>query len=87
MKAALFAVGAVLIWLAAQALVQTIEADTEARIAQAGAYRDGCLPAPGETAVVVSDGRTARCRIYSNKSPHRGMVPQLVSAAAVEVMP
>lgn len=85
MKAAAYALAAVLFWLGAQGLVQLVEDNTEARLAQAEAYREGCLPQPGETAWIVSNGHTAHCRIYSSPSLHRGMAPHLISAAAVDV--
>ena len=77
-------IGAILV---AYNVVDRIEQHTEARIAQASAYREGCLPAAGETAIIVSNGRTARCRTYTTPSLSTGMAPQLVSAAAVEVQP
>lgn len=73
--------------IGAYGLVDRIERDTEARIALASAYRDSCLPKPGETTVVISDGRTVHCRTYSTKSVQRGFSPSLVSVAAVEVAP
>ena len=76
--------GAILI---AYNFADRIEQHTEARIAQASAYRDGCLPAAGETAVIVSNGHQARCRIYRSASISTGMAPMLVSAAVVEVQP
>ena len=71
--------------LVAYNIVDRIERSTEARIAAAEAYRDGCLPGPGETAIIVGDGRRARCRIYSTRSLSPGMAPRLVSAAAVQI--
>lgn len=68
-------------------IADRVEQHTEARIAQASAYREGCLPAVGETAIIVSDGRVARCRIYRSASTSPGMSPVLISAAAVEVAP
>jgi len=73
--------------LIAYNVVDRIEQYTEARLAQAEAYRDGCLPAAGETAVIVSNGRQAHCRIYRSASISTGMAPMLVSAAVVEVQP
>lgn len=70
---------------AAYAGVEALHQRTEARLQLADAYREGCLPGPGETARITSDGRTAQCRIYSTASLTRGMAPRLVSAAAVEV--
>jgi len=60
---------------------------TEARIAVASAFREGCLPAAGQTAIIVSNGRVAHCRILSTASTSPGMAPQLFSAAVVEVTP
>lgn len=68
-------------------LVDKIEQDTEARIALASAYRESCLPKPGEKTVVISDGRTAHCRTYQARSLERGFAPKLVSSASVEVSP
>lgn len=73
--------------LIAYNVVDRVEQNTEARLAQAEAYREGCLPGPGETARITSNGRTAHCRIYSTPSLATGMAPQLVSVAAVEVTP
>jgi len=71
----------------ARNITDRIEQATEARIAVASAFREGCLPAAGETAIIVSNGRTARCRIYRSASVQYGMAPKLVSAAVVEVQP
>lgn len=68
-------------------ITDRIEQATEARIALADAFREGCMPQPGETSIIVSDGRTARCRIFSTPSTSQGMAPRLVSAAVVEVTP
>jgi hypothetical protein len=73
--------------LVAYQVVDRIEQHTEAIIAQEQAFRDGCLPRAGETAVITSDGRTARCLTYTTPSLSPGMARQLVSAAAVEVTP
>lgn len=67
--------------------VDRIEQATEAHIAAANAFREGCLPAAGETAIIVSNGRTARCRIHTTRSLSPGFAPHLVSAAVVEVAP
>lgn len=77
-------IGAILI---AYNVAERIDRQAEARIALAESYREGCLPASGETAVIVSDGRMARCRIYRSASVSTGMAPVLVSVAAVEVAP
>lgn len=82
---AVASVGLLLVLLGAYAAVDSIDQYTEARVQLAEAYREGCLPGPGETARITSDGRTAQCRIYSTASLSRGMAPQLVSAAAVQV--
>ena len=68
-------------------IVDRVEQATEARIALADAFREGCMPQAGETPIIVSDGRTARCRIFSTASTSTGLAPRIVSAAAVEVMP
>ena len=73
--------------LIAYNVVDRIEQYTEARLAQAEAYRDGCLPRPGETAIITSNGRTARCLTYTTPSLSPGMDRKLVSAAVVEVTP
>lgn len=77
-------IGAILI---AYNVVDRIEQATEARIALANAFREGCLPQAGETSIIVSDGRTARCVTYSSTSLTRGLAPRIISAAAVEVLP
>lgn len=73
--------------LAAYHIVDRIEQHTEAVIAQERSFREGCLPRPGETAVITSNGRTAHCRTYTTPSLSPGMARQLVSVAAVEVAP
>lgn len=73
--------------IAAQGVVERIERDTELRLALAGAYREGCLPAPGETAIVTRDGGRADCRIFASASLAPGMAPRLLNVAAVEVEP
>lgn len=73
--------------LTAYGMVDAIGRHAEARIELAQAFRDGCLPRAGETAIIVSDGRVARCRIISTASSSPGMAPRLISAAAIEVMP
>ncbi len=50
-------------------IVDRVEQHTEARIAQASAYREGCLPAVGETAIIVSDGRVATAAHRSHREP------------------
>lgn len=77
-------IGAILI---AYNVVDRIEQHTEAVIAQERSFREGCMPRPGETAVITSNGRTAHCRTYTTPSLSPGMARQLVSVAAVEVMP
>lgn len=56
---AVASVGMILVLLGAYAAVDAIDQHTEARLQLASAYREGCLPAPGETAIIVSDGRLA----------------------------
>lgn len=73
--------------LVAYNIVDRIHQHTEAVIAQERSFREGCMPRPGETAVITSNGRTAHCRTYTTPSLSPGMARQLVSVAAVEVMP
>jgi len=68
-------------------VVDRIEQHTEAVIAHERSFREGCLPRAGETSVITSDGRTARCLTYTTPSLSPGMARQLVSAAAIEVTP
>lgn len=68
-------------------IVDRVEQATEARIALADAFREGCMPGAGETSIIVSDGRRARCRIISTASTSQGMAPRIISAAVVEVNP
>lgn len=77
-------IGAILI---AYNVAERMDRHTEARLALAESYREGCLPANGETAVIVSNGQRASCRIYRSVSTSPGMAQVLVSAATVEVMP
>lgn len=84
---ALASLGIIAILFLAYAAVEAIDASTEARIELAQAYRDGCLPGPGETAMIVSDGRTAQCRIYTTASLTTGRAPQILSVAAVQLHP
>lgn len=87
MKTAMAALCAIGIAMALYGLTDAIDrhGDTQAELAQA--FRDGCLPRAGETAIIVSDGRVARCRIITTASSSPGMAPRLISAAAIEVMP
>lgn len=73
--------------LIAYNITDRIEQATEAHIALASAFREGCMPAAGQTAIIVSNGRVAHCRILSSASTSPGMAPRLISAAAVEVTP
>ena len=74
--------------LIAYNIVDRLEQHTEAKIAAARVEAmDGCWPATGETAIIVSNGRQARCRIHTTRSLSPGFAPKLVSAAVVEVMP
>jgi hypothetical protein len=73
--------------LIAYNIVDRIEQHTEAVIASEQAFRDGCLPRAGEMAIIVSNGRSARCRIYSSNSTGSGMASKMVSAAVIEVNP
>lgn len=73
--------------LIAYNIVDRIEQATEARLAQAEAYREGCLPRAGETAIITSNGRAARCHTYTTPSLSPGMARHLVNAAVVEVTP
>ncbi len=73
--------------LIAYNIVDRIEQNTEAKIAAAESFEKGCMPSAGETSIIVSNGRSARCRIYSSASTSTGMAPRLVSAAVVEVNP
>lgn len=76
--------GAILI---AYGILDRIDQATEARIAAAENFEKGCLPRAGETAIIVSNGRTARCMTYTTPSLSPGMARKLVSAAVVEVAP
>lgn len=87
MKALLLAITLVAALLGIMGMVDAIEQNTEARIAVASAFREGCLPDPGETAVIISDGRRAKCRIYTTASRSLGMAPKLISVAAVDLVP
>jgi hypothetical protein len=73
--------------LIAYNITDRIEQNTEAKIAAAESFEKGCMPSAGETSIIVSNGRSARCRIYSSASTSTGMAPRLVSAAVVEVNP
>ncbi len=73
--------------LIAYGILDRIEQATEARIAAAENFEKGCMPGAGETAIIVSDGRTARCITYTTRSLSTGMAPKLVSAAVIEVTP
>lgn len=76
--------------LVAHGVVDRVDRHTEAQIAAARAEAvDGCWPAAGQTAIITSNGRSARCRILSTPSTSPGMAPRLISAAVVdlEVLP
>lgn len=74
--------------LVAYNVADRVEQHTEAKIATARAEAmEGCWPAAGETAVIVSNGRQARCQIHTTRSLSPGFAPKLVSAAVVEVTP
>ncbi len=73
--------------LGAYGIAAAIDRDTESRDRHAATMRENCLPGPNETSIIVSDGHTARCRIYTARSLTKGMAPALVSAAAIEVTP
>lgn len=71
--------------LTAYGMADAVDRHTEARLELAQAFKDGCLPKAGETAIIVSDGRVARCRILSTRSVSPGFAPRLVSAAVVDL--
>lgn len=85
MKRAMIGVCACGIALAIYGLVDAISQAGDKRAELAHAMRESCMPTAGQTAVIVSDGRIARCRIYSSASQSRGMAPRLISAAVVDV--
>lgn len=87
MKAAMLAVCAVGLIIAALGLADAIDRHGDTQAELAAAYREGCLPRPGETSIIVSDGHRASCRILTTASLNPGMARKLVSAAVVEVMP
>lgn len=65
------------------AAVDLLERHTEERIAYQRWVAEACIPTrEGESAVIVSDGRQLRCRIYSRNV--RGMTPVIVSSAVME---
>lgn len=85
MKRAMIGVCACGIVLALYGLTDAITTAGDKRAELAHAMRESCMPTAGQTAIIVSDGRIARCRIYSSASQSRGMAPRLISAAAVEI--
>lgn len=87
MKTAALIVCAIGLIIAALGLADAIDRHGNAQAELAQAFREGCLPKAGETAITVSDGRTARCRILSTPSLNPGMAKKLISTAAVEVTP
>ncbi len=87
MKTAMTTLCTIGIMLAAWGMADAIDRRTEAVISAAASFRDSCLPGAGETSIIVSDGRVARCRILSTASTSIGMAPRLISSAVVEVMP
>lgn len=65
-------------------LVDTIDRATEARVDFLRTADEKCLPLrPGESSIIVSDGRQMRCRVYIRNSP--GMAPAIVSAAVMDI--
>jgi len=87
MKNAAYTAALIGIIVIAYNVVDRIEQNTEAKIAAAESFEKGCMPGAGEMAIIVSNGRSARCRIYSSASTSPGMASRLVSAAVVEVNP
>lgn len=69
--------------MGAWGIVDKIDQDADARHEYKRWVNESCLPVmPGESAVIVSDGKQMRCRIYTNNT--RGMVPMVVSSAVME---
>jgi hypothetical protein len=76
---------AMIVIFGAYGLVDKIDRDADARADYKRWTQEACLPIlPGESALIVSDGRQMRCRIYRNATP--GMAPVIVSAAVMEVL-
>lgn len=82
---AALAAGALLV--GAYGIADAIDRHGDAQADLAGALRESCIPKAGETAIIVSNGRTARCRILSTASTSTGMAPQVLSAAVIELVP
>lgn len=80
---AALAAGALLV--GAYGIADAIDRAGDTRAELALALRESCMPQAGETAIIVSDGRRARCRILSTASTSPGMAPRLISAAVVEL--
>lgn len=87
MKTAMAVVCAIGLLVAVLGLADAIDRHGDAQADLAGALRESCIPKAGETAIIVSNGRTARCRILSTASTSTGMAPQVLSAAVIELMP
>lgn len=87
MKALMFGLCAIGLALTVYGMADAVDRHGDAQAELARALRESCMPKAGETAIIVSDGVVARCRILSTASTSRGMAPQLISAAVVDVTP
>ena len=87
MKRAMLIVCAIGLIMAMYGLADAIDRHGDARAELAAAVQRDCLPRPGETAIIISDGRRTECRLYTTRSTSPGMARQLVSASALEVQP
>lgn len=84
LHAAALAAAFVVLMFGAQGLIDKIDQDATARADYKRWVNESCLPVMhGESAVIVSDGKQMRCRVYSRN--HRGQVPIVVSSAVMEV--
>lgn len=77
-------VGLLLALLGIYGLVDTIDRATDERLAYHAWLREACIPTrAGESAVIISDGRQMRCRIYTRNTT--GYAPIIASSAVMEV--
>jgi len=83
MKTLSITVVALALIFGAYALVGIIERDTEDRIAYRQWVADSCIPAPGESAIAINDGKRLRCTLYSRIG--YGLASEIVSAAVMDV--
>jgi hypothetical protein len=83
MKTLSLVISALALILCAYALVGIIERDTEDRIAYRQWVADSCIPAPGESAIAINDGKRLRCTLYSRVG--YGLSSEIISAAVMDV--